>query len=341
MVGRMRNTLVGRLLSGLLMAGLALGCGIAAAQQKLEKLTVPLSDGLHYFPVYVARGGNFFAKEGIEPDWINLAAGPKQIASLVGGSSDMLAISLIQVIKARAEGNDVVVLGSSFDVYGVKVALTNEAIAKVGITPGMPIDEKIKRMQGLKIGMSSSGSSTDTLIRSLFLARGYDPDKVVNLVPLGNGAALLAAFEKKLIDGLVWPSPIPEIVEYRHLGKTVVDPFSGEVPELNGVPYLVLATSRTELEKKPELIKHAMRAIIHGMEFSADEPEESCKMVRRSFPDVEEPVFKAACETYRKGTPRTLQFTRQQLDKTLTWMNLGAKKPVSAKFEDMAVTVKY
>ena len=337
----MHNTLVGRILGPLLITGLVTVCGVAGAQQKLEKLTVPLSDGLHYFPVYVARGGNFFAKEGIEPDWVNLAAGPKQIASLIGGSSDMLAISLIQVIKARAEGNDVVVLGSSFDVYGVKVALTNEAIAKVGITPGMPIDEKIKRMQGLKIGMSSSGSSTDALIRSLFLARGYDPDKVVNLVPLGNGAALLAAFEKKLIDGLVWPSPIPEIVEYRGLGKTVVDPFSGEVPELNGVPYLVLATSRAELEKKPELIKHAMQAIVRGMEFAAAEPMESCKMVRQSFPDVEETVFKAACETYRKGTPRTLQFTREQLNKTLTWMNLGAKNPVTAKFEDMSAPIKF
>jgi NitT/TauT family transport system substrate-binding protein len=335
------KTPVGKIATALLVATVALSCGIAGAQQKLEKLTVPLSDGLHYFPVYVARGGNFFAKEGIEPDWVNLAAGPKQIASLVGGSSDMLAISLIQVIKARAEGNDIVVLGSSFDVYGVKVALTNEAIAKIGITSGMSIDEKIKRMQGLKIGMSSSGSSTDALIRSLFLARGYDPDKVINLVPLGNGAALLAAFEKKLIDGLVWPSPIPEIVEFRGLGKTVVDPFSGEVPELNGVPYLVLATSRAELEKKPELIKHAMRAIVHGMEFAAAEPLESCKMVRTSFPDVEEPVFKAACETYRKGTPQKLQFTREQLDKTLTWMNLGVKNPISAKFEDMTVTIKY
>ena len=238
-------------ITALLIAGLSVLASLALAQQKLEKLTVPLSDGLHYYPVYVARGGDFFAKQGIEPDWVNLAAGPRQIAALVGGSADMLAISLIQVIKARAEGNDVVVLGSTFDVYGVKVALSNEAIAKTGITPDMKIDEKIKRMQGLKIGMSSSGRSTDTLIRALFLARGYDPDKVVNLQPLGNGAALLAAFEKKLIDGLVWPSPIPEIIEHRRLGKTVVDPFSGEVPELNNVPYLVLATSRQTLEKKP------------------------------------------------------------------------------------------
>lgn len=322
-------------------ASMVLVGGTAVAQQKPDKLTVPLSDGLHYFPVYVARGDKtYFAKENIEPDWVNLAAGPRQIAALVGGSADILAISLIQAIKARAEGAQIVVLGSTFDIYGVKLALSNEALAKTGITPDMAIDEKVKRMQGLKIGMSSSGSSTDVFIRSLFLARGYDPDKVVNLQPLGNGVSLLAAFEKKLIDGLAWPAPIPEIIEHRGLGKTVVDPFKGEVPELDNVPYLVLATSRETLAKKPDLIKRAMRALGAAMEFSNDHAEESCKMVRLSFPDVDAEVFKSACETYRKATPRKLVFTRQYLDKTLTWMNLGAKAPVSLKFEDLVAVEK-
>ena len=74
--------------------------------------------------------------------------------------------------------------------------------------------------------------------------------------------ALLAAFEKKLIDGLVWPSPIPEIVEFRGLGKTVVDPFSGEVPELNGVP-ISCWRHRVQAGEKSQITQaHAMRAIL-------------------------------------------------------------------------------
>jgi len=63
-------------------------------------------------------------------------------------------------------------------------------------------------------------------------------------------------------------------------------------------------------------------------------------MVRQSFPDVDADVFKSACETYRKATPRKLVFTRQYLDKTLTWMNLGAKDPVRVKFEDLVANEK-
>jgi ABC-type nitrate/sulfonate/bicarbonate transport system substrate-binding protein len=152
----------------ILAVGLALLPPLASAQQKLEKPTVPLSDGLRYFPIYVARGADLFAKHGVEPDWVNLAVGPKQIAALVGDSADFLAVSLIKAIKAPAEGANIVVLGSTFDVYGVKLALSNEAMARKGITSEMQIDEKVKQMQGLTFGMSSSGSSTDASFAACF-----------------------------------------------------------------------------------------------------------------------------------------------------------------------------
>lgn len=324
----------------ILIAGMIMAPCLAQAQQKLDKVTVPMSDGLHVFAMYVAKGGGFFAKDGIDADFVNLAAGPRQIAALEGGSADLLAISLLQIIKSRAEGANIVALGSMFDVYAVKVVLSNDAIAKTGITADMNIDEKVKRLRGLKIGISSPGSSTDALVRSLFLARGLDPDKNVNLVPLGNGTALLAAFEKKVIDGLAWPAPVPEIIESRGLGKTIIDPFNGEVPELNGVPYLVLATGQNTLAARPDVMRRAMHAVTAAMEFSASHPVESCGMVRPFFKDVEEKVFNMACETYRKGVSHKLELTKAQLDKAVAWMNLGAAEPIKANHDELVSTFK-
>ena len=329
-----------RVLRVLLIAGITMMPCFASAQQKLDKVTVPISDGLHVFAMYVARGGGFFAKEGIDADFVNLAAGPRQIAALEGGSADLLAISLLQIIKARAEGANIVALGAMFDVYAVKVVLSNEAIAKTGITAGMNIDEKVKRLNGLKIGISSPGSSTDALVRSLFLARGLDPDKNVNLVPLGNGTALLAAFEKKVIDGLAWPAPVPEIIESRGLGRTIIDPFNGEVPELNGVPYLVLATGQNTITARPDVMHRVIRAVTAAMEFTATHPVESCAMVRPFFKDTEEKVFNLACETYRKGVPQKLELTKTQLDKAVAWMNLGEPNPIKANHEELVSTLK-
>jgi NitT/TauT family transport system substrate-binding protein len=325
-----------KIITGLFLAVSFLLPNVAGAQQKLDKLTITSGgEGMHYFPFYVARGGGFFAKEGIDADWVNVNSGTRQAASIMGGSADITPMAFLHVIKARDEGADIVAIGDVFDVYGMTIVLSNEAIARKGIKPDMSIDEKVKRLEGLKIGISSPGSSTDALIRSVLVARGYDPDKTVSLLPFGAGTSILAAFEKKLTDGVVYVAPIPEIIEQKGLGKTIINPFKNEVPELINVPYVVIATSRATLEKKPDLMRRAMRALAKAMDFAQTHPAETAKIMRQYFPDLDETLFQTVVETYRKATPRSPVLTREQVDKTVAWMNIGAKTRVSAKFEDV------
>jgi NitT/TauT family transport system substrate-binding protein len=325
-----------RIWTGLFLTACFLLPGLSTAQQKLEKLTITSGgDGMHYFPFYIARGGGFFTREGIDADWVNVNSGTRQAASIMGGSADITPMAFFHIIKARGEGADIVAIGDVFDVYGMTIVLSNEAIAKNGIKLDMPIDEKVKRLEGLKIGISSAGSSTDQLIRSVLVARGYNPDKTVSLLPFGAGTSILAAFEKKLTDGVVYVAPIPEIIEQKGLGKTVINPFKNEVPELVDVPFVVAATSRATLAKKPDLMRRAMYALAAAMEFSQTHPEETAKIMRQYFPDLDESLFKQVVETYRKATPRSPILTSQQLDKTVAWMNIQSNPKITAKFDDV------
>jgi NitT/TauT family transport system substrate-binding protein len=84
----------------------------------------------------------------------------------------------------------------------------------------MPVDEKIRRMKGLRIGITSPGSTTDTTARTLFKARGMDPDQTVQLLPLGGGSNMLAALEKGAADGFVWSAPQPQIAVQKGIGES-------------------------------------------------------------------------------------------------------------------------
>jgi len=314
----------------------ALGLLAAAPAMALEKITITsVGDGFQFFPVYIARGAGFFAQEGLEADWVNVGSGTRQAASVMGGSADMTPMAFFHVIKARGEGADLVAIGDVFDVYGMTIALSNEAIAKKGITLDMPIDEKVKRLEGLKIGISSPGSSTDALIRSVLVARGYDPDKTVSLLPFGAGTSILAAFEKKLTDGVVYVAPIPEIIEQKGLGKSVINPFKNDVPELVNVPFVVTVTSRATLQKKPDLMRRAMRALAKAQEFAATHPAETAKIMRQYFPDLDASLYGQVVETYRKAAARSPVLTQEHVSKTVAWMNIGAKQKVAAKFEEV------
>jgi NitT/TauT family transport system substrate-binding protein len=201
----------------------------------------------------------------------------------------------------------------------------------------MNIDEKVRRLHGLRIGISSPGSSTDAFVRSLFLARGLDPDKEVRLQPFGSGSSIYAAFQKKLTDGIAYPAPIPETAAAAGLGKVVIDPFTGEVPELNGVPYVVLATTRKTLADKPATVAAVMRALTKAVAFIQKDPEAAKKLMRQYFPDIDGPVFDLSVSTYIKGSPKSLAIAPDEIAKAVAWMNTGAEKKVSVAYKSIVV----
>ena len=104
-------------------------------------------------------------------------------------------------LEAVAHGGTLVAIGTAFDKYPIALVLTNDAIKRMGITPEMSLDEKIKRLHGLRIGITSPGSSTDEFMRTIMMVRGMDPDKDVKLQPIGIGAPMVAAMQQGMKSG--------------------------------------------------------------------------------------------------------------------------------------------
>ncbi len=317
----------------------AFGVACADDPPKLHKVTMPVvGDGLQFFPLYVARAGGFFAKEGLDVQWLTVNGGTRQAAAVMGGSAEMTPLGLMHVIKSQSEGGSLVAFADSFDSYAMSIVVSNEAMQKAGLDPAMPIDEKVKRLSGLHLGISSPGSSTDILVRSLFLARGLDPDKSVELQPFGTGPAMLAAFEKKISDGFVFAAPWPDLVVSKGLGKVVIDPFTNEIPELQNVPYTVMVTSRQTWEREPETIKAITRALTATYSFIHEHPKETVDYILASFKDVDPTIFRKAAERHLAGVPKTPVITQEQVERTIAWMNLGASKKITASFDDVVVS---
>lgn len=332
---RWRTAVAAALLVG--VAGAATVQTATAAEK--QKITITsVGDGFQFFPVYIARGAGLFAEEGLDADWVNVGSGTKQAASVMGGSAEMTPLALMHAIKSQAQGADLVAFANLLNDWSMVVVLSNDAIKKTGIQLAMPVDEKIKRLNGLTIGITSPGSSTDVSIRTMLMARDMVPDQVVKLQPLGDGTAILAAFDKKLVDGFVFASPVPEIVEARGLGKIVINPLAREVPEQVGVPYSVMATSRATFEKKPEVIRASARAMTKALIFAHDKPAETLKIMQHYFPDVEPAILARIVTTYRAALPSSPVITREDVAKTVKFMNIGAAKPIDVKYDAVVLT---
>nr|ACF98191.1 putative ABC-type nitrate/sulfonate/bicarbonate transport systems periplasmic components-like protein [uncultured bacterium 1114] len=327
-----------RRFAAMIVAFSAMNSSLAMAQdKKLEKMTLAVAaDAFYYIPMYVAERGGFFREEGIEVDFVSVASGPRTMAAVAGGSVDATINDFGSTISAISKGSNHIVLSSEFNVATHTVVLSKAAIAKAGITPAMPIDEKVKRMKGMKIGVTAPGSGTDRFIRSVFVARGMKPDDNIQILALGEGNAILAAFEQGLADGFVYSAPIPQMAVAKGTGDIVFGAVSGDVPEFKDVPYVVFLTSKESLAAKPKVLEGAVRALTKAFKFIADKPAEAAAMTRHYFPAVDEAVFKASFEQHLGvGIPKSPIISQEQMTKTLALLNAGLPTPIKAELKEV------
>jgi len=306
--------------------------------QPMEKLTIATAGkALHWYPCYVADAAGLFQSEGLDVEWIDVGAGSKQVAAVAGGGAAMTAVGMQPAITATQHGGDLAVFAALFDKYPLQLVLSNEAIAKTGIKPQMSIDDKVARLKGLTIAVTGVGSSTDTILRSWLMARNFDPEKMLQIQPVGSPPAMMAAFEKKRVDGFVLSAPFPEIAEARGIGLTVIDPLTETISELTGVPYTGMITTRKMIKENPNLIMATTRALTKAIRYTEQHPNEVQDLLKKYFPKVDPTLYNKFEPVYRAASAKSPVITHDQFDRLIRWMKITSDKEITVKYEDVIV----
>ncbi|MGA3003002.1 MAG: ABC transporter substrate-binding protein [Acetobacteraceae bacterium] len=321
----------------LLMAALALAAsGPANAEDQLQKVTIASAGkGMSFIMQYVAIGAGYYKDEGLEPETIEVSSGTSQAAAVMGGSADFTQLGMPHTLRAVARGGDLVAIGSGFDKYPIALVISKTAAQRLGITDAMPPDEKIRRLHGVTIGITSPGSSTDEFMRTIMMVRGMDPDKDVKLQPIGIGAPMVAAMQLGRTDGFAFMSPFTDIAVSRGIGTVIADPMQDNLPEYQDVPYQVITTSRKTVEAKRPILLASLRAMTRAMLLCHQHPDQAKRIVREFFKEVDEADFNIAFDTYVKAVPTTPIVTPTQVANTLKMLNLSEKTPLSPTYDQV------
>ena len=327
----MRNVHIGALAA---ICFSLIGAPIDARARQLQKFTsVGSGHVLQYAAFYIAVQAKLFEQEGLTADQVSVDSGPKVSAALEGGSAQVGLLGCYETATAASRGGAAVVIAHLYDTFPLFVVLGKDVAARVGVTPTSTVDQKVKMLRGLKIGITSPGSATDLMIRSLFLARGMNPDSDILLQPVGVDAAQIAALEKKLTDGFVFGAPAPQIAVSRGLGQIVINPFEDEIPEMHGLVNTCLAASREVIQKQPKLVLGVLRAVARSIKLMRESPDDARKFTRAEFKEVDEAVFNQSYDTTFKGYPKSLVLTPEELKATVAWRNIGSTKPVEVQYD--------
>jgi NitT/TauT family transport system substrate-binding protein len=308
-----------------------------AAAQGRQKFSVVVSGfgSWFYLQQHIAIGAGLYQEEGLEPEVIDVNSGTRQAAAVMGGSAELGQFSFPHAIKSVAKGGGLVAIGGGYDAYPLQLVLSNGAIKKSGIESTMSVDDKVRRLKGLNIGISSPGASTDLFMRTILIVRGLDPDKDVSLQPVGSGAPMVGALEAGAIDGFTFGSPFSTSAVSKGIAQMVIDPMKGELPEFRGLPYQIVATSRQTLESKPDLLLKAMRALAKAQKLTRENPDAVRRAIRPWFKDLPEEEFNAEFNVHVIGIPASTMISEDQYNRTVHLLNLTEKEKITSPFADV------
>jgi len=228
-------------------------------------------------PYFTALEKGFFAARNIEPKierGYGSAAGLKRIGA---GQTDFLFADFGGLILARANE------GLKAKMVAVVYAKNGHAfhyLDSSGIKT--PSDIVGKRVAG------APGATVTALFPAFLRANKIDPAtvRVVSVDPQALNAVLLA----KQFDGML-EFNFNNVLLAKEGGKSGLKPTFMMYADHNFRFYANgLITTDAMIEKNPDLVRRFTAAVVEGVRYAFDHPDESCTLLRKHAPSVDQDV---------------------------------------------------
>jgi NitT/TauT family transport system substrate-binding protein len=265
----------------LLLLGFA---GAGHGQNKpLRKVRVGVpSVGVANIIIYIAKEGRLYEKYGLDAEVITVNGSGIGSKALISGGIDIIPIATPTVIAADLAGADMQILAHTMP----------------GVVHAMMVKPEIKRVEdlkGKKIGVSSLGSLTDFLVRTIARKKGLNPDRDLTLIVMGGDAERLTALRAGSVDAAAMSHP--GYGKARRLGFQMLWDSAKEID----YPWMEITTRRETIKKDRELVTQYMKAHLEGIALFKKDPEFSKRVIKKTLRMDEDDLVTEAYDIYSKA----------------------------------------
>ncbi len=308
--------------AGVALAALMMLAPVPAAA--LDRVVVAqATDSLLFMSTYVAQGKGYFRDEGIDFELNILPGGPQALAAVISGNADVYLGIPTTAMKARLKGQDLKVFATLVSEVFSNIVIQGDVAARRGITPATPAKERLAALRGLSLGVNAIGAAPEQVLRYSMRSVGLDPDRDATIVPAGDGAALLGAFQQKRIDGLVFSSPVSDIAVEKFGGVILMNYGRGEDTALRGFTMLGLISKSDWLASHPRQATAMVRAIWRAETLIREHPEDAREAGRQYFKAMEHHTFDVGFAAVSMATPASPEVTRRGIELNRELLKVG------------------
>ena len=255
----------------------------------------PVLSVTQYHPFYIAQELGYFEEEGLQVEFQAAGGSSAAIQQLLAGNADAALPSPGAFLNAVARGHELVWI-SSYQYANIFTLVT-------------PADSGISSIAGLngkKVGVSELSGGEVPLVRAVLRGAGLEEGETVDIVPVGEGAALTVnvlttgqvdAYSSNLFDVAA--------IEAAGIDMNVILPEDVQNYPSNGI----VTTPRTLEEKRSQIVGLA-RAVAKAIVFARSNDAAAMEIAARVAPEEfdDETLAQSAWEAARvlKTPPQEL-----------------------------------
>lgn len=236
---------------GIVGAVLLWGSGVCAQERPVVRYQL-YGKIIGHMPEWVMAEKNLCEKHGITCKPVTLASAPLAQAASAAGSVDVINSTLDTSLVAVERGNDLVFVGATTSVVPY-VMLVRPDVQLPNKAAGYP--KVMSDLKGMKIGVTSRGSSAEIFLRSLLTGAGMSIDNVT-VVAVGPPVTAIAALAAKQVDAALSWDPGPALCTATGACSVVIDLRYGDGPsDIKAIKGgTLLQTQRKYAETYPERV---------------------------------------------------------------------------------------
>jgi NitT/TauT family transport system substrate-binding protein len=290
----------------------------APVSQAQERITFlyPSAAGSWATPM-IAREARYFDDEGLAVDLVRVGGSTRIVAALIGGSSQLIHAGEPAVVPAVVQGADAVLIA---------------AISRVNrhhlIT--RPEIKDVRDLKGKTVGITSFGSTSDFVLRTILEKNGLDPNKDVSIVQTGGQPEGMAA----MVGGKIYAQRMSFPLHLKAIQLGMRELVELPMEENTGG---VITTRGFVAERRQTAIRF-MRAFIRGMHRYKTDKEFAKKVIGKFAQLQDEAILEATWREYSgdlQKVPRpTLKGIQQVIDSGMAGKKIDLK---AEKLVDLSI----
>ena len=254
-----------------------------AQNKPLKKIRVGVpSVGMGNIIIFITKEGKLFEKYGLDAEVITVMGSGIGSKALISGNLDIIPIATPTVIAANLAGADMAILAHTMPAV----------VHALMVRPDIKRPEDLK---GKKIGVSSLGSLTDFLVRSIAKKKGLNPDRDITLISTGGSdTERVMALKAGSVEASAMSHP-----GYGVAAKMGFSMLWDSAKELD-YPWMEITTRRAAIKSDRELIMRYMKAHMEGIALFKTNRDFSIKVIKKVMKMTDDEMVNESYDIFSK-----------------------------------------